>query len=154
MQISWNVLLHVPFTQEIFYEENQKEYNSKKAAKKRRKQIVAKKMKQAISTLNLQEHDDVSRETFASDTEEGPSESALGTEDNSVVYNTNDLEVFWCSTLTTCMLCFSLRSSFSTKTAWKDFDFNSQDERRHLICHKLVSDRRCLMFWFCPNVHK
>lgn len=101
MQISENVLLHVPFTQEIFYEENQKEYNSKKAAKKRRKQIVAKKMKQAISTLNLQEHDDVSRETFASDTEEalgsleeGPSESALGTEDNPVVYNTNDLEVF------------------------------------------------------------
>ncbi|XP_067251843.1 phosphorylated adapter RNA export protein [Chanodichthys erythropterus] len=86
---------------EIFYEENQKEYNSKKAAKKRRKQIVAKKMKQAISTLNIQEHDDVSRETFASDTEEalgsleeGPSESALGTEDNPVVYNTNDLEVF------------------------------------------------------------
>lgn len=101
MQISENVLLHVPFTQEIFYEENQKEYNSKKAAKKRRKQIVAKKMKQVISTLNLQEHDDMSRETFASDTEEalgsleeGPSESALGTEDNPVVYNTNDLEVF------------------------------------------------------------
>ncbi|XP_067290203.1 phosphorylated adapter RNA export protein [Pseudorasbora parva] len=86
---------------EIFYEENQKEYNSKKAAKKRRKQIVAKKMKQAIGTLNLEEHDDVSRETFASDTEEalgsleeGPSDLALGTEDNPVVYNTNDLEVF------------------------------------------------------------
>ncbi|KAL0149770.1 hypothetical protein M9458_054960 [Cirrhinus mrigala] len=89
---------------EIFHEENQKEYNNKKAAKKRRKRIVAKKMKQAISTLNLQEHDDVSRETFASDTEEalgsleeapeGPSESALGTEDNPVVYNSNDLEVF------------------------------------------------------------
>ncbi|KAK2870724.1 hypothetical protein Q8A67_023251 [Cirrhinus molitorella] len=89
---------------EIFHEENQKEYNNKKAAKKRRKRIVAKKMKQAISTLNLQEHDDVSRETFASDTEEalgsleeapeGPSECALGTEDNPVVYNSNDLEVF------------------------------------------------------------
>ncbi|KAF4107855.1 phosphorylated adapter RNA export protein isoform X2 [Onychostoma macrolepis] len=89
---------------EIFHEENQKEYNNKKAAKKRRKQIVAKKMKQAISTLDLQEHDDVSRETFASDTEEalgsleeapeGPPESALGTEDNPVVYNSTDLEVF------------------------------------------------------------
>ncbi|XP_073686095.1 phosphorylated adapter RNA export protein [Garra rufa] len=86
---------------EIFHEENQKEYNSKKAAKKRRKRIVAKKMKQAISTLNLQEHDDGSRETFASDTEEalgsleeGPQESALGTEDNPVVYNASDLEVF------------------------------------------------------------
>lgn len=93
--------MHVPFSQKIFYEENQKEYNSKKAAKKRRKRIVAKKMKQAISTLNLQEHDDVSRETFTSDTEEalgsleeGPSESELGTEDNPVVYNTSDLEVF------------------------------------------------------------
>uniref|UniRef100_A0A673JNL3 Phosphorylated adapter RNA export protein n=1 Tax=Sinocyclocheilus rhinocerous TaxID=307959 RepID=A0A673JNL3_9TELE len=89
---------------EIFHEENQKEYNNKKSAKKRRKRIVAKKMKQAISTLNLQEHDDISRETFASDTEEalgsleeapeGPPESALGTEDNPVVYNSTDLEVF------------------------------------------------------------
>ncbi|NP_001003995.1 phosphorylated adapter RNA export protein [Danio rerio] len=89
---------------EIFHEENQKECNSKKAAKKRRRQIVAKKMKQAIGTLNLQEQDDISRETFASDTEEAlvsleeapeaPSEHALGTEDNPVVYNSNDLEVF------------------------------------------------------------
>ncbi|XP_056121555.1 phosphorylated adapter RNA export protein [Rhinichthys klamathensis goyatoka] len=82
---------------EIFYEENQKENNSKKAAKKRRKQIVAKKMKQAINTLNLQEEDDVSRETFASDTEEALGsleEPALGTEDSHVVYNTCDLEVF------------------------------------------------------------
>lgn len=87
--------------QEIFYEENQKEYSNKKSAKKRRKKIVAKKMKQAISTLNLQEHDDESRETFASDTEEAlvsleetPSESLLETDDNPVIYNSNDLEVF------------------------------------------------------------
>ncbi|XP_066507300.1 phosphorylated adapter RNA export protein [Hoplias malabaricus] len=89
---------------EIFHEENQKEYNSKKAAKKRRKHITAKKMKQALNTLNLQEHDDVSRETFASDTnealeslEEVPEdqpETALDTEDSPVVYNSNDLEVF------------------------------------------------------------
>ncbi|XP_077099550.1 phosphorylated adapter RNA export protein [Siphateles boraxobius] len=81
---------------EIFFEENQKEYNSKKAAKKRRKKIVAKKMKQAINTLNLQEDDDVSRETFASDTEALGSleEPALGKEDSPVVYNTHDLEVF------------------------------------------------------------
>lgn len=61
-------------------------------------------MKQAIGTLNLQEDDDVSRETFASDTndalelledggEEQP-EPALGTEEAPVVYNSNDLEVF------------------------------------------------------------
>lgn len=94
--------LPVLITQEIFHEENQKEYCSKKAAKKRRKRIVAKKMKQAIGTLNLQEHSDESRETLASDTEEAlvsleetpSSESALGTEDNPVVYNSNDLEVF------------------------------------------------------------
>lgn len=96
--------MHVLFVQEIFHEENQKEYNNKKAAKKRRKRIVSKKMKQAIGTLNLQEHDDASRETLASDTEEalgsleeapeGPPESALGTEDNPVVYSSTDLEVF------------------------------------------------------------
>lgn len=74
--------------------------------------MVAKKMKQAINTLNLQEHDDVSRETFASDTnealeslevvaeEEGQQEQepepepAMGTEDTPVVYNAADLEVF------------------------------------------------------------
>ncbi|KTF91776.1 hypothetical protein cypCar_00039560 [Cyprinus carpio] len=104
-----NVSLHVFFVQEIFHEENQKEYNNKRAAKKRRKRIVSKKMKQAINTLNLEEDDDVSRETFASDTEEalgsleeappesapeGPPEAALGTEDNPVVYNSTDLEVF------------------------------------------------------------
>uniref|UniRef100_A0A671ML63 Uncharacterized protein n=1 Tax=Sinocyclocheilus anshuiensis TaxID=1608454 RepID=A0A671ML63_9TELE len=55
-----SVSLHVLFVQEIFREENQKEYNNKKSAKKRRKRIVAKKMKQAISTLNPREHDDVS----------------------------------------------------------------------------------------------
>ncbi|XP_017548179.1 phosphorylated adapter RNA export protein [Pygocentrus nattereri] len=89
---------------EIFLDENQKEYKSKKAAKKRRRHIVAKKMKQALNTLNLQEHDDVSRETFASDTNEAlesledvpedQPEPALGTEDSPVVYNSNDLEVF------------------------------------------------------------
>ncbi|XP_062870025.1 phosphorylated adapter RNA export protein [Trichomycterus rosablanca] len=89
---------------EIFLEENQKECNSKKAANKRRRHIVAKKMKQAITTLNLQEHDENSRETFASDTNnalelleeagEDQPEPALGTEDTAVVYNSNDLEVF------------------------------------------------------------
>ncbi|XP_010887935.2 phosphorylated adapter RNA export protein [Esox lucius] len=95
---------------EIFYDETQKDYKSKKSAQKRRRHVVAKKMKQAINTLNLQEHDDVSRETFASDTnealesledvaeEEGrmepDAESAIGTEDTPVVYNAADLEVF------------------------------------------------------------
>lgn len=97
----------------IFLEENRQEQKSKKAAQKRRRHLVAKKMKQAIGTLNLQEHDDVSRETFASDTnealealEEGPEEEEAeeeeenaepkpaGTEENPVVYSAADLEVF------------------------------------------------------------
>ncbi|XP_042367391.1 phosphorylated adapter RNA export protein [Plectropomus leopardus] len=92
----------------IFFEEQQKESKNKKAAQKRRRHLVAKKMKQAIGTLNLQEHDDVSRETFASDTnealesleeaaeeeEEGQEEAAVGTEETPVVYNAVDLEVF------------------------------------------------------------
>ncbi|XP_029969831.1 phosphorylated adapter RNA export protein [Salarias fasciatus] len=100
----------------IFFEEQQRDSKSKKAAQKRRRHVVAKKMKQAIGLLNLQEHDDVSRETFASDTnealesleeaaeggeeeeeeeeEERPQEAAVGTEDNAVVYSSADLEVF------------------------------------------------------------
>ncbi|XP_019955560.2 phosphorylated adapter RNA export protein [Paralichthys olivaceus] len=90
----------------IFLDENQKDIKSKKAAQKRRRHMVAKEMKQAIGTLNLQEHDDVSRETFASDTnealesleeaaeEEGEEEAAVGTEETAVVYNSADLEVF------------------------------------------------------------
>lgn len=94
----------------IFLEEQQKENKSKKAAQKRRRHMLAKKMKQAIGTLNLQEHDDVSRETFASDTnealesleeaveeeeeEEGQGEAAVGIEETAVVYNSADLEVF------------------------------------------------------------
>lgn len=92
----------------IFFEEQQKEHKSKKSAQKRRRHVLAKKMKQAIGTLDLQEHDDVSRETFASDTnealesleeaagedEDGQEETAVGTEDTAVVYNSADLEVF------------------------------------------------------------
>ncbi|KAM4523074.1 phosphorylated adapter RNA export protein [Fundulus diaphanus] len=93
----------------IFFEEHQKDYKSKKAAQKRRRHVLAKKMKQAIGTLNLHEHDDVSRETFASDTnealesleeggegeqEEGKEEAAVGTEETAVVYSSADLEVF------------------------------------------------------------
>uniref|UniRef100_G3Q736 Phosphorylated adapter RNA export protein n=1 Tax=Gasterosteus aculeatus aculeatus TaxID=481459 RepID=G3Q736_GASAC len=85
----------------VFAEEQEKECKSKKAAQKRRRHMVAKKMKQAIGTLNLQEHDDVSRETFASDTNEAlesleeEEEAAVGTEETAaVVYNSGDLEVF------------------------------------------------------------
>ncbi|XP_054911624.1 phosphorylated adapter RNA export protein [Poeciliopsis prolifica] len=96
----------------IFLEEQQRDCKSKKAAQKRRRHLLAKKMKQAIGTLNLQEHDDVSRETFASDTnealesleepaegeeegeEEAKEEAAAGTEETPVVYNSADLEVF------------------------------------------------------------
>lgn len=92
---------------QIFLEENQNVCKSKKAAQKRRRHVLAKKMKQAIGTLNLQEHDDVSRETFASDTnealesleeaaeeEEGQEEANAGIEETAVVYNSADLEVF------------------------------------------------------------
>ncbi|XP_070709963.1 phosphorylated adapter RNA export protein [Pempheris klunzingeri] len=98
---------------EVFLEEHQRDCKSKKAAQRRRRHVVAKKMKQAIGTLNLQEHDDVSRETFASDTnealesleeaaeegqeeaaEEGQEEAAVGIEETAVVYNSADLEVF------------------------------------------------------------
>ncbi|KAM3859257.1 phosphorylated adapter RNA export protein [Diretmus argenteus] len=91
---------------QIFYDETQKDQKSKKAAQKRRRYVVARKIKQAIDTLNLQEHDDVSRETFASDTnealesledvaeEEERVEAAVGTEDTPVVYTSTDLEVF------------------------------------------------------------
>ncbi|KAM4711715.1 phosphorylated adapter RNA export protein [Anableps anableps] len=94
----------------IFLEEHQRDCKSKKAAQKRRRHVLAKKMKQAIGTLNLQEHDDVSRETFASDTnealesleeaaegeeeEEEGKEVTTGTEETAVVYNSTDLEVF------------------------------------------------------------
>lgn len=122
--------------QEIFYDENQKDYSCKKAAKKRRKHIVAKKMKQALNTLNLQEHDDVSRETFASDTnealeslEEVPEdepEPALGTEDSPVVYNSNDLEVFWCM-----LLCLS-------GTVWVLLCFFGQSPAKMIIHDQTV----------------
>ncbi|MEQ2212362.1 hypothetical protein XENOCAPTIV_029738 [Xenoophorus captivus] len=89
----------------IFFEEHQKDYKSKKAAQKRRRHMLAKKMKQAIGTLNLHEHDDVSRETFASDTNEALEsleEAAEGEEEEeeeegkeeAVVYSSTDLEVF------------------------------------------------------------
>ena len=91
----------------VFQEETQEKEKRRKAAQKRRRHVVAKKMKQAITTLNLQE-DEGSRETFASDTnealealddvaEEGdprPEPSALGIEDTPVVYSATDLEVF------------------------------------------------------------
>ncbi|KAM8961766.1 phosphorylated adapter RNA export protein [Pelodytes ibericus] len=86
---------------EIFYAENQKEYESKKAAKKRRRHIVGKKMKQAIKGLNFQEHDDTSRETFASDTNEAlaslddeHSEMKADNEDVIEFDNSHDLETF------------------------------------------------------------
>lgn len=93
----------------IFLDEQTKESKNKKAAQKRKRHLLAKKMKEAIGTLNLQEHDDVSRETFASDTndalesleeaaeeeeDEAQVESEVGLEETAVVYNTADLEVF------------------------------------------------------------
>lgn len=94
----------------IFLDEQHKEHKNKKAAQKRKRHLLAKKMKEAIGTLNLQEHDDVSRETFASDTndalesleeaaeeeedDDGQGESVGGIEETAVVYNTTDLEVF------------------------------------------------------------
>ncbi|NXO05310.1 PHAX protein, partial [Rhinopomastus cyanomelas] len=89
---------------EIFYLENQKEYENKKAAKKRRIQVLGKKMKKAIKGLNLQEYDDASRETFASDTnealaslddlQEGHHETKMEPEDVIELDNVHDLEIF------------------------------------------------------------
>lgn len=89
---------------EIFYLENQKEYENKKAAKKRRIQVLGKKMKKAIKGLNLQEYDDASRETFASDTNEalaslddlqdGHHETKMEHEDIIEIDNAHDLEIF------------------------------------------------------------
>uniref|UniRef100_A0A8B9F178 Phosphorylated adapter RNA export protein n=1 Tax=Amazona collaria TaxID=241587 RepID=A0A8B9F178_9PSIT len=89
---------------EIFYLENQKEYENKKAAKKRRIQVLGKKMKKAIRGLNLQEYDDASRETFASDTtealaslddlQEGHHEAKMDPEDIIEIDNAHDLEIF------------------------------------------------------------
>ncbi|CAL8242620.1 unnamed protein product [Merluccius merluccius] len=98
---------------QVFLNENQELRRSKKAAQKRRRHLVAKKMKQALTTLHLQEGDEGSRETFASDThdalaslgeaaeeeaadeeEEEREEVAVGTEETPVVYNSADLEVF------------------------------------------------------------
>uniref|UniRef100_A0A6J0TJ84 Phosphorylated adapter RNA export protein n=1 Tax=Pogona vitticeps TaxID=103695 RepID=A0A6J0TJ84_9SAUR len=89
---------------DIFYIENQKEYENKKAAKKRRIQVLGKKMKKAIKGLNLQEYDDASRETFASDTnealaslddlQEGHGEMKLDPEDAIEIDNTHDLDIF------------------------------------------------------------
>ncbi|XP_063151344.1 phosphorylated adapter RNA export protein-like [Candoia aspera] len=88
---------------EIFYIENQKEYENKCAAKKRRFQVLGKKMKQAIKGLNLQEYDDASRETFASDTnealaslddlQEGHGEIKLDTEDAIEIDNSHDIDI-------------------------------------------------------------
>ncbi|XP_067839156.1 phosphorylated adapter RNA export protein isoform X1 [Heptranchias perlo] len=90
---------------EIFYDENQREYNCKKAAKKRRRHIIGKKMKQAIKELNLQVDDDASRETFASDTNDALAsvedteevhmeKPTLDPEDAIELDNSNDLEIF------------------------------------------------------------
>lgn len=86
---------------EIFYVENQKEYETKKAAKKRRRHILGKKAKDAIKSLNFQEHDDTSRETFASDTNEALAslddenpEMKLDPEDAIEIDNSHDLETF------------------------------------------------------------
>ncbi|KAF4798810.1 Phosphorylated adapter RNA export protein [Turdus rufiventris] len=92
------------FIVEIFYLENQREYENKKAAKKRRIQVLGKKMKKAIKGLNLQEYDDASRETFASDTnealaslddlQEGHHEAKMEPEDTIEIDNAHDLEIF------------------------------------------------------------
>nr|XP_044987869.1 phosphorylated adapter RNA export protein [Jaculus jaculus] len=104
-----NLLKNTPSISEeqikdIFYIENQKEYENKKAARKRRTQLLGKKMKQAIKSLNFQEEDDTSRETFASDTnealasldepQEGHGEAKLDTEEAIEVDHAQDLDIF------------------------------------------------------------
>ncbi|KAM8779555.1 phosphorylated adapter RNA export protein-like isoform 2-T2 [Rhynchonycteris naso] len=92
------------FIMDIFYIENQKEYENKKAARKRRTQLLGKKMKQAIKSLNFQEDDDTSRETFASDTNEalasldeapeGHGKTKLDAEEAIEVDHSHDLDIF------------------------------------------------------------
>ncbi|XP_010352079.2 phosphorylated adapter RNA export protein [Rhinopithecus roxellana] len=104
-----NLLKNTPSISEeqikdIFYIENQKEYENKKAARKRRTQVLGKKMKQAIKSLNFQEDDDTSRETFASDTnealasldesQEGHGEAKLDPEEAIEVDHSHDLDIF------------------------------------------------------------
>ncbi|XP_008592563.1 PREDICTED: phosphorylated adapter RNA export protein [Galeopterus variegatus] len=104
-----NLLKNTPSISEeqikdIFYIENQKEYENKKAARKRRTQVLGKKMKQAIKSLNFQEDDDTSRETFASDTnealasldepQEGHGEAKLDAEEAIEVDHSHDLDIF------------------------------------------------------------
>ncbi|XP_075397586.1 phosphorylated adapter RNA export protein [Tenrec ecaudatus] len=104
-----NLLKNTPSISEeqvksIFYIENQKEYENQKAARKRRTQVLGKKMKQAIKSLNFQEDDDTSRETFASDTnealasldesQEGHGETKLGTEETFEVDHSHDIDIF------------------------------------------------------------
>ncbi|XP_040825517.1 phosphorylated adapter RNA export protein [Ochotona curzoniae] len=104
-----NLLKNTPSISEeqikdIFYVENQKEYENKKAARKRRTQILGKKMKQAIKSLNFQEEDDTSRETFASDTnealasldepQEGHGEAKLDAEEAIEVDHSHELDIF------------------------------------------------------------
>ncbi|XP_036165458.1 phosphorylated adapter RNA export protein isoform X1 [Myotis myotis] len=104
-----NLLKNTPSISEeqikdIFYIENQKEYENKKAARKRRTQLLGKKMKQAIKSLNFQEDDDTSRETFASDTnealasldesQEGHGETKLDVEEDIEVDHSHDLDIF------------------------------------------------------------
>uniref|UniRef100_A0A8C7AML2 Phosphorylated adapter RNA export protein n=3 Tax=Neovison vison TaxID=452646 RepID=A0A8C7AML2_NEOVI len=104
-----NLLKNTPSISEeqikdIFYIENQKEYENKKAARKRRTQVLGKKMKQAIKNLNFQEDDDTSRETFASDTnealasldepQEGHGETKLDAEEAIEVDHSHDLDIF------------------------------------------------------------
>ncbi|XP_043916718.1 phosphorylated adapter RNA export protein [Protopterus annectens] len=89
---------------DIFFYEIQKESEAKKAAKKRRRFVLAKKMKKVIKSLNLQEHDDASRETFASDTNEAlasledshedPVEMKADPEDAIEIDHGHDLEMF------------------------------------------------------------
>ncbi|XP_048212394.1 phosphorylated adapter RNA export protein [Perognathus longimembris pacificus] len=104
-----NLLKNTPSISEeqvkdIFYIENQKEYENKKAARKRRTQILGKKMKQAIKSLNFQEDDDTSRETFASDTnealaslgeaQEGHGDARLDGDEAFEVDHSHDLDIF------------------------------------------------------------
>uniref|UniRef100_A0A2K6CBG3 Phosphorylated adapter RNA export protein n=1 Tax=Macaca nemestrina TaxID=9545 RepID=A0A2K6CBG3_MACNE len=73
-------------------------------ARKRRTQVLGKKIKQAIKSLNFQDDDDTSQETFASDTnealasldesQEGHGEAKLDSEEAIEVDHSQDLDTF------------------------------------------------------------
>uniref|UniRef100_A0A2K5CQF0 Phosphorylated adapter RNA export protein n=1 Tax=Aotus nancymaae TaxID=37293 RepID=A0A2K5CQF0_AOTNA len=96
-----NLLKNTPSISEeqikdIFYIENQKEYENKKAARKRT-QVLGKKMKQAIKSLNFQEDDNTDTNealAFLDESQEGHGEAKLDEEEAIEVDHSHYWDIF------------------------------------------------------------